>query len=123
MEYSDNAYNSLRRYFDVLSQTGSYPYKDVTGLLLYCFIVDQVFEGQLSMYLDDEGLAAFNKAIRCIASNGCLVDSSANTIRITDVRPWSPSQIFRYTESENQRLTEDNNMRKMEDNIYPLEDN
>lgn len=114
MDYIDNACESLQRYFDVLETTGRYPQKEVTGLLLYCFIVDQVFDGPLSAYLDDEGLTAFNRAINCIASNGCLVDNSVSHVRITQQRPWAPIKIFRASEIGTQRSTEDYNIRSID---------
>lgn len=114
MDYTDNACESLQRYFDVLETTGRYPQKEVTGLLLYCFIVDQVFDGPLSAYLDDEGLAAFNRAINCIASSSCIVGSIGTISNISSARPQGTNGKFRRSEMDVQRSTEDSTIRAAE---------
>lgn len=105
MEHVDNTYGSLKHYFGVLEQTGLYPKDETYGLLLYTFIVDQVFNGPLSPYLDDAGLAAFNKALNCLYHQGCLI-SRPDALRLSEPRNRSNTALLRSTEDSSLRITQ-----------------
>jgi hypothetical protein len=107
MDYIDNAYNGLTRYFKVLESVGQYKERNAIGLLIYCFIVDQVFNGPLQPYLDDTGLSAFNKAIKCISQSGCLVPMLSPGIHISPARKYYVGNSYRSTERGILRNTED----------------
>lgn len=113
MEHVENVYDSLKHYFGVLEQSGMYPKYETMGLLLYCFITDQVFDGSLSEYLDDAGLAAFNKVLRCLYRKGCLFNNP-ETVRLSTPRDTSFSSILRSTEDLLQRSTEHEEPRRIE---------
>lgn len=113
MEYIDNINNTFRHYFDVLEMTGSYGTKETYGLLLYSFIMDEVFYGPLAEYLDDAGLDAFNMALRCLYNNGCLINNPG-IIKLSTPRTQPLSRVFRYTEEDVQRITEDSDTRRTE---------
>lgn len=113
MEHVDNAYGSLKHYFGVLEQTGLYPKDETYGLLLYTFIVDQVFNGPLSPYLDDAGLAAFNKALNCLYHQGCLI-SRPDALRLSEHRSRFTVAVLRSTEDSTVRETQDDDLRSTE---------
>ena len=109
MGHDENVYDSLKHYFSVLELTGNYPNNEVIGLLIYCFIVDQVFDGPLSEYLDDAGLAAFNKTLSCLYSKGCLINNP-DTLVISAPRGQRHRASLRISEAEAQRLAENNDL-------------
>lgn len=113
MEHVDNAYGSLKHYFGVLEQTGLYPKDETYGLLFYAFIVDQVFNGPLSPYLDDAGLAAFNKALNCLYHQGCLI-SRPDYVRLSEPRNRSYGAVLRSTEGAEMRETQKEEFRATE---------
>jgi len=114
MDYIDNAYDSLKRYFTALEYTGSYDKRQTLDLLMYCFIVDKMFDGMLSEYLDNEGLASLNKALSCIYNrNGCLINKVYST-KLSRPRGYRMQQILRVNEDSGLHLTEDNETRRTE---------
>ena len=114
MEHTDNAYESLQHYFNVLESVGKYKKQDMVGLFIYCFIVDQIFDGPLQPYLDDKGLAALNKAILCIAKNGCLVAMPSTGIHISQPRDYYIGDLYRFSEYGALRYSEDGKLRSAE---------
>ncbi len=113
MDYINNAYNSLRHYFDTLEWTGSYDMKETMNLLIYCFVVDEIFNGSLYQYLTDEGLAQFMKMFRCIY-NGCLINNEEEHIRLSRPKPNYTDVRTRHTELSEIRITEDSKTRTIE---------
>ena len=75
MEYAENLYQSLNRYQTALSNVGYYDRRQQRGVLIYLFIVNEVFSGILEDCLDDDGLAALENAIRCLQGAGCLISN------------------------------------------------
>jgi hypothetical protein len=114
MDHADNLYNSLKHYFGMLEQAGYYNQKETMNLVIYLFIVNEVFNGNLSFYLDDEGLNMFNKTLRCLY-NGCLINGGVDNITIKDVRPYNLNNFqVRYSENSVTRFTEKSDIRTPE---------
>lgn len=113
MEHTDAFYDSVRRYFNVIESTGSYPHEQVRGLVLYSFISGQILNGPLWEYLDEAGLGAFTSVLRCMRYNGCL---PAGVISVNLQKPrqhnygsrFRGGSLFipRITEEETTRVTE-----------------
>jgi hypothetical protein len=110
MEHSDNLYNSLFRYFNALEHMGYYDKKETMNLIIYLFIVNEIFEGRLSKHLDDEGLSAFNKAFNCLY-NGCLIDRVRDNSVFKEESKYPNISRIRYSETMDPRITEDENAR------------
>ena len=110
MEHTDNAYNSIQHYFNALEQMGSYDQKETADLLIYLFVVNEIFEGGLGQYLDDKGLAVFNKLLRCLYK-GCLIDSIGNFSNIKEPHLDVYSIKVRSTEDDLSRFSENNRTR------------
>lgn len=107
MDHVGNLYNSLTRYFGALEQMGYYDSSETMNLIIYLFIVNEIFEGRLGMYLDDEGLAKIEHALRCIY-NGCLIDAVRDNIRLKEGSVYHSRNIrLRYSEDDIVRFTED----------------
>lgn len=107
MEHVGNLYNGLTRYFSALEQMGYYDKSETMNLVMYLFIVNEIFEGRLSQHLDDEGLAILQKALRCIY-DGCLIDSVRVRRGFKEARPYGYSNLrLRYSETDTMRFTED----------------
>lgn len=103
MDHTDNVYSSLHRYFDVLEYTGNYDKRETYNLLIYLFLVNEVFEGSLSKYLEEKDLALFENVLRCVY-NGCLVNPVRDGIRIKQPKAYSVDEELRYTETDIPRV-------------------
>ena len=110
MEHTENLYNSIAHYFSVLEQVGSYKDSDVKKLLAYLFIVEEVFNGQLQQYLDDEGLRAFDNVLRCISNSTCFA-VSPDRIKLQLPVHDSDADVFRLSETQSTRYTESDDIR------------
>lgn len=107
MEHTTNVFNGLKHYFNVLETVGSYDKSDMEGLIIYAFIVNEIFQGPLYNYLDDEGLDAFNKALSCLYRKGCLFDNP-NLIKLSKPHGADPSRIWRISQQDAIRTTTNN---------------
>lgn len=110
MDHTGNLYNSLVRYFGALEQIGHYDIRETKNLIIYTFIVNEIFDGKLSEHLDDEGLVILNKVLQCLYK-GCLIDPIRDTIKLEDVRAYSGDNRFRYSESVIPRITQQEDVR------------
>lgn len=113
MEHLGNAYNGLVRYFNALENIGYYDPKETQNLAIYSFIVNEIFEGPLEAYLDNEGLASINKALRCIYK-GCLINPVMDNIKLSEPHVRTGYNRFRHSETDILRSTEQNNVRPIE---------
>lgn len=115
MEHIDNACDSLRHYFDALEAMGYYDKTETKNLLVYLFIVDEVFEGDLGVHLDDEGLASFEKALECLYK-GCLINPVMESNMGVKAENLHGDEFrLRYTEDSYSRSTEEKEPRITED--------
>ena len=115
MEHIGNAYNSLYRYFDTLEHTGHYDSIETKNLIIYLFLVNEVFGGRLERHLDDDGIIQFEKVLRCLY-NGCLINQLRESIGFKGDNIYGDSKyrymeisVPKYTEDENLRITETDN--------------
>lgn len=106
MEHTGNICKSFSRYFNTLEHLGHYDTRETRNLLLYLFIVSEIFDGRLSKHLDEEGLAAFNKVLQCVYK-GCLVDSVRDNIRIKEPDPYRYNAKLRHSEVYVPRISSD----------------
>lgn len=113
MEHTENLYNSLSRYFNVLETVGYYKSDAVNGLLMYLFITEAVLDGPLSAYLDDEGMQAFNNVLRCLHNSGCLV-RYIGTEKISRPKNAELWPVFRKSEICQMRITQKDDQRTTE---------
>lgn len=117
MEYDGNVLDAYKQYFSALETMGTYPKDNTYGLLIYSFIVDQIFDGPLSVYLDDEGLSALNKAIRCIANNGCLIANPGPFTHISKPRGTLYSEFFHQTMDNLPIIIDEDMLKRLSGNI------
>ena len=110
MGHIENLYNSIAHYFSVLEQVGTYKNADVKKLLAYLFIVEEVFNGQLQQYLDDEGLHAFDNVLRCISHSTCFA-VSPDRIKLQLPVNDPDARVFRVSETQSTRYTESDDIR------------
>ena len=115
MEHTDNLYASLGHYFDVLKQTGSYDSRETVNLVIYLFIVNDILEGNLGRYLDDDGLAQIEKVLDCLY-NVCLIHPVRENINIKEPNSYFAGDFIRYAETVIPRYSEDTDTRIAEDN-------
>lgn len=116
MEHTDNAYNSLQRYFDILEHTGHYNARGTKNLVIYLFIVNHIFSGNLYKHLDDEGLAVFERALRCVY-DGCLINAVRDNIKIKEEEPYQSIAKIRHSEALIPRISQEDITRIPEDMV------
>lgn len=117
MGHVGNVCRSIHRYFSALEQMGSYDKKETINLLIYLFIIGEIYEGRLSQYLTDEDLAVFEKVLRCLYK-GCLINAVRSNVRYQEPRPYYiGSEQFRHSELMIPRITDDNKTRKAEQKL------
>lgn len=117
MEHTDNLYSSISRYFHVLEEAGYYKKEGVRGLLIYLFITEAVFNGQLSEHLDDAGLSAFNRALNCLYNNGCIIGRITH-FRFSKPRDGSYFHNLRQSQQYRQRSSADNPRKKEDGSLH-----
>ena len=105
MDHIGNVYESLHRYFDVLEQTGHYNKQETLNLVIYLFIVNEVFEGDLGKFLEEKDLALFNNVLRCVYK-GCLISPVREGIKIKRPVTYFRDGEFRHTETDIPRITD-----------------
>lgn len=115
MEHTNNLYGSIARYFGVLETVGHYDRHDVKKLLIYLFIVEEIFNGQLQQYLDDDGLQVLNNVLRCISKSTCFAISPDHVKLQLPVDNLYKDR-FRISEAGVQRITNTGYLRKTENN-------
>lgn len=71
----DSKYETLNKYFDILSKFGYMKYSEVYKLLLYLFIYDDIFEGYLSSYISDTDAYILYDMLECLGGSSCLIPS------------------------------------------------
>lgn len=115
MEHTNNLYDSIAHYFDVLDRVGYYKEQDVKKLMIYLFIVEEMFNGQLSQYLDDNGLKVLSSVLRCISASSCFVISPSRVKLQLPVDNLYKDR-FRISEIGVQRIANSGELRKTENN-------
>ena len=117
MEYGGDVLDAYKQYFSALETMGHYPKDSTYGLLIYSFIVDQIFNGPLNTYLDDEGLSALNKAIRCIANNSCLIVNPGPFTRLSEPRGILYSSSFHQTMDDTPIIIDEDALKRISEDI------
>jgi len=112
MEYVDNLYNSLSRRITFLESAGQYKDNDNRSLLIYLFLVNDMLNGPLSEYLDDNGLAVINRVLSCLREKSCLDIPRTTAGRLHT--PTYGSTSLRLTETSNPRKSEEQDLRSGE---------
>ena len=115
MEHTNNLYDSIAHYFNVLDRVGYYKEQDVKKLMIYLFIVEEMFNGQLSQYLDDDGLEVLSSVLRCISASSCFVISPSRVKLQLPVDNLYKDR-FRISEVGIQRIANSSELRKTENN-------
>ena len=110
MEHIYNLNDSFFRYFKALEQMGYYDKNETKNLIIYLFIVNEVFKGRLSEHLDDEGLAQFEKVLRCLY-NGCLINGVREGGVFKTPDSYRNNTRYRYSEILLPRISEDEDLR------------
>lgn len=106
MDHVGNLCDSFARYFKALEYMGHYDKSETQNLLIYTFLVNEILDGPLGKYLDDEGLIEIEKVLRCLYK-GCLINPVRDNIRIKEPDPYYIGGILRYSEDSNPRYSED----------------
>lgn len=108
---SNGVYDSLVTYFKALSEEGYMSQGSVNKLLVYV-AVQELVEGDMSVYVTEDDYRTLCSIMECISGN-CLIpyrrlNRSASLIPITATgnARLTENILFRYTQSDNIRVTQ-----------------
>ena len=110
VEISNDAYNSVAKYFSVLTHTGYKPYNEVEKLLVFLFI-EELLTGPMAYEVTEEDYNTIDKALNCIYGS-CMI-SYPDYKKAIDKPIRKVFEEYRITESGVLRETEDNYPRVM----------
>lgn len=72
MDVSNDLYNSLVNYFNVLSNFGYKKYTDVYKLLVYSFI-EEMLTGPFRIYITEDNYRSIATVLECFYGSSCLI--------------------------------------------------
>lgn len=102
-------YNSLEKYFNVISRTGYKSYDQVLNLIVLIFI-EELMTGPLSYYITEEDYKHISNAMYCMYGT-CLIPYPTYKIGMEPIK----SKSYKY------RITEDNNIRQTTESLLRYE--
>lgn len=103
---TDLAYNSLERYFKVLSTFGYKSYNDVYKLILLLFIEDILYGNMFNLYVDDKDYALLNKILYNLYCSTCFIPYPELNVDTPLNQTINNETSFRITEDDTYRNTE-----------------
>lgn len=89
---------------------GHYDRKETLDLLIYVFLVNEILDGPLGDYLDDEGMTQVEKALGCLYK-GCLISPVRDSVRFKQGNPDYIRGIPRKSEASEPRQSENERLR------------
>jgi hypothetical protein len=110
MEFTNEVFDSLERYFSALSHIGYRSYKQVDNMITVLFI-EELLDGQLSQFITEDDYRSISNAIECLHGT-CMIPYPAYKQAITEVQQKSPDP-YRTTEDGNFRVSENIGLRIM----------
>lgn len=96
--------NSLKSYFNALTQFGYKKQADVDKLLAYIFI-EELLTGEMRFFITEDDYRLIEKALNCLYGSSCLIPYP---------KYINEDSLFGHTLILNPRSTEDNNLRYTE---------
>lgn len=108
MELTDEVYNSVNRYFSVLSHIGYKSYNEVEQLLIFTFIEEMLY-GPLSQYLTEKDYNIINNSLYCLYGS-CMIPFPDYKKSIYSTVYRMPDE-YRITETGTLRLSESSELR------------
>lgn len=109
MELTNEVYDSINRYFSVLSHTGYKPYTEVNKLIVYSFI-EEFLNGPMSFYITDKDYRDISNVLECIYGS-CMIPYTdyrqyiSNAINVMpDAYRASDINVLRITETSDLRI-------------------
>lgn len=110
MEFTNETFDSLERYFSILRHTGYKPYNQVEKLIVMTFI-EELLSGPLSWFITDEDYKSIVNSIYCLYGT-CMIPYPDYKKAVAEVQSKSPDQ-YRITELGDLRISEGTNIRIM----------
>jgi hypothetical protein len=110
MEFTNEVYDAINRYFSLLKHTGYKPYKQVDNLLVMVFI-EELLEGPLSQYITEKDYNSIVNSLYCLYGT-CMIPFPDYKKAIDEVLAKSPDK-YRATEDGAFRVSETIGLRIM----------
>lgn len=108
MELVDEVYNSLYKYFSMLSHTGYKSYKEVEQLLVFAFIEEFLYSNYYDFITNDD-YKLINDSLYCLYGS-CMIPYPDYKKAVNNVAS-KLFEGFRITEDEELRNTENSELR------------
>lgn len=108
MELTNDVYDSVNKYFSVLSHMGYKSYSEVDQLLVYTFI-EEMLSGPLSQYITEDDYNNISSSLNCLYGS-CMIPFPDYKRTASSIVSKLPDE-YRITESGIIRLTETLNLR------------
>lgn len=108
-DLTNEVYNSINRYFSILSHTGYKSYNQVEQLLMAIFI-ENILYGDMSQFVTEADYNSIMNALYCIYGNSCLIPFPDYKKSVERVVPKLINK-HRITESGRLRGTESPDLR------------
>lgn len=108
MDITNNVYESLMHYFEVLKHVGYKSYSEVYSLIVYIFI-EEMLTGDMSYFITEKDYNIIDRALHCLYGT-CLIPYPSYKSTINEVRGSlkgqrvSQDDIIRTTTESNLRL-------------------
>lgn len=108
MELTNEVYDSVNKYFSVLSHTGYKPYNEVEQLLAFIFI-EEIIYGPLSWYITEEDYNIINNSLDCLYGS-CMIPFPDYKKAVASIIHKLPEE-YRITETGVLRIDDSQNLR------------
>lgn len=111
METKDIIYDSLQKYFKVLSQYGYKTYGDVNKVLLLIYI-DRLLNGNYGIQITEEDYRIIDNSLYCVFGNSCLISYPTINVYDTIISKRDDIDVVRLSDiDEDVRITEGGDIR------------
>lgn len=106
----DITYNAIHRYMNTLKYYGYSSYTNVDALLVLIMIED-IINGELSYFINQEDSNIIYKSLQCLMGNNCLIDFNIKDTNDKLLHPIQGTFNHRKTEDTLLRKTQKENLR------------
>lgn len=103
MEFTNEAYDAINRYFSLLKHTGYKPYSQVENLIIMTFI-EEMLDGPLSQFITERDYNSIINSLYCLYGT-CMIPFPDYKKAIAEVQDKSPDK-YRTTEDGTFRVSE-----------------
>ena len=109
MELSNEALESVCRYFNTLTHLGYKKYSDVYRLLIFLYF-EELLESPMSMFVTEDDYRTITNAMYCLYGSSCLLPYPDYKKEYAEITHAMPDE-YRISEDSILRIAEDKDIR------------